>query len=349
MRMDNHDWHSSIRGYSSSASDVRMLVNSHHLDYTTASSSTNNSHEYCRMHRATLPSITTTSENTSNFDDLNTVSPLEPRKIDYHRLYADPNQNEGKSISSPKVELSVRRAASFTFSPKGTVDKHNKRLQHVCSKEEEHKKKFFGPISKTLSYLRNKIASTSSLYIPKDEVRLWETSFDALLSHKCMSNYFYLIGSCIHKSKHMNLDGCDLFRQFLKKEFSSENLEFWLECEEFKKMKDGKKATTQKAHEIFKEFVSERSVREVRFVYYLPVQPTDLHIRFQVNLDSDTRAATKAALENGCQTDTFSLAQSRIQQLMEKDTYRRFLKDRLYLDLLDSYEVPEHFGKTGER
>lgn len=47
---------------------------------------------------------------------------------------------------------------------------------------------------------------------------------------------------------------------------------------------------------------------------------------FQVNLDSDTRAATKAAVEAGCKPDTFALAQSRVEQLMSKDSYRRWVE-----------------------
>ncbi|RCN29525.1 regulator of G protein signaling domain protein [Ancylostoma caninum] len=68
-----------------------------------------------------------------------------------------------------------------------------------------------------------------------------------------------------------------------------------------------------------------------------------------VNLDSDTRAATKAAMESGCKTDTFSLAQSRIEQLMAKDSYRRFLKDPLYLDLADGLENGENSPKTFQK
>ena len=68
--------------------------------------------------------------------------------------------------------------------------------------------------------------------------------------------------------------------------------------------------------------------------------------KFQVNLDSDTRAATKAALESGCRTDTFNLAQTQIEHLMKTDTYKRyplnvfslfglfrFLQDAIFLDL----------------
>lgn len=54
-----------------------------------------------------------------------------------------------------------------------------------------------------------------------------------------------------------------------------------------------------------------------------------------MNLDSDTRAATKAALESGAKPNMFTLAQGRIEQLMAKDSYRRFLKSKMFLDLLN--------------
>ncbi|KAK6114424.1 Regulator of G protein signaling domain family protein [Brugia pahangi] len=80
-------------------------------------------------------------------------------------------------------------------------------------------------------------------------------------------------------------------------------------------MKEGKKSTIQKAHSICNKYIAEQSPKEV-------------------DLDSDTCAATKAALENGAKPNMFSLAQTRIEQLMEKDSYRRFLKSKLFLDLL---------------
>ncbi|CAD6190494.1 unnamed protein product [Caenorhabditis auriculariae] len=173
---------------------------------------------------------------------------------------------------------------------------------HRDQSSQEHSETYHhsGPISKTLSYIRSKMdtaLSTSALYPTREEVRQWETCFDSLLNHKF---------------------GCTLFRQFLTKEFSDENVDFWSECEEFKKMKEGKKSI-QKGMDIYNLYVAEQSRKEV-------------------NLDSDTRAATKAALENGCRADTFTLAQSRIEQLMAKDSYRRFLKDRLYLDLVEAFD-----------
>ncbi|KAF1747650.1 hypothetical protein GCK72_024115 [Caenorhabditis remanei] len=191
--------------------------------------------------------------------------------------------------SSPYGETPRRR---FTITPSDIIGLKQRLVQRRPSR---------GPISRTLSYLRTKMdlaLSTSSLYPSREDVRQWETSFESILNNKF---------------------GCALFRQFLKKEFSDENMDFWLECEEFKKMKDGKKSTTQKAIEIYTEFVAEHAPKEV-------------------NLDSDTRAATRAAVEAGCKPDTFALAQNRVEQLMSKDSYRRFLRDRLFLDLLESYD-----------
>ncbi|EGT30339.1 CBN-RGS-7 protein [Caenorhabditis brenneri] len=282
------------------------------LNYTSASSSTNGSSsdmpEKLKFHRATLPSITTTqSEN--NSDDAKSLSP-DRSPTDHNFLCPDDNggvYGAGPAHSAFK-KSSVRRAASFTFSPKPSSSKNSLR---TLNGEEREKKRFLGPISRTLSYFRSKMdlaLSTSSLYPSREDVRQWEKSFDSLLNNKF---------------------GCALFRQFLKKEFSDENMDFWLECEEFKKMKDGKKSTTQKAIEIYSEFVAEHSPKEV-------------------NLDSDTRAATRAAVEGGCKPDTFDLAQNRVEQLMSKDSYRRFLRDRLFLDLLESYDDKDDKASTSK-
>lgn len=54
-----------------------------------------------------------------------------------------------------------------------------------------------------------------------------------------------------------------MFRTFLKGEFSDENVDFWIECEEFRKMKEGKKSTIQKAHSIYSKYIAEQSPKEV--------------------------------------------------------------------------------------
>ncbi|GMT04004.1 hypothetical protein PENTCL1PPCAC_26178, partial [Pristionchus entomophagus] len=259
-------------------------------------------------HRMTLPSITTTSSSmTSDEGPSCSSSPFNPSLLHPAGGGEKEKSEEDKDKKPIRHEGGVRRAASFTYSPNGSAGKHNRRPEGVVGKDEDtSKKKLFGPLTKTFSYIRSKMdsaISTSSLYPSKEDVRQWENSFESLLNHKY---------------------GQMLFSQFLKKEYCSENLEFWMECEEFKKMKDGKKSTKEKAVEIFEKYVSEHSQKEV-------------------NLDSDTRMATKAAMESGSRTDTFNLAQTKIQTLMADDKYRRFLKDRLYLDMLHSVD-----GKSEE-
>lgn len=56
---------------------------------------------------------------------------------------------------------------------------------------------------------------------------------------------------------------------------------------------------------------------------------------FQVNLDSRTKSATMSSLETPSR-DTFKLAQRKIQALMEKDSYPRFIKSELYQQILES-------------
>lgn len=54
----------------------------------------------------------------------------------------------------------------------------------------------------------------------------------------------------------------------------------------------------------------------------------------QVNLDSYTREHTKENLQD-INRSCFDLAQRRIYGLMEKDSYARFLRSELYVDLVN--------------
>lgn len=59
--------------------------------------------------------------------------------------------------------------------------------------------------------------------------------------------------------------GIHLFREFLRTEFSDENIEFWLICEDFRNS-CGSKKLQSKAQKIFNEFVAVQSKREVTIV-----------------------------------------------------------------------------------
>lgn len=57
-------------------------------------------------------------------------------------------------------------------------------------------------------------------------------------------------------------DGLNAFRSFLQSEFSDENIEFWMSCEEFKKAKDPVKMAA-KAKKIYEDFIQAEGPREV--------------------------------------------------------------------------------------
>ncbi|XP_054249556.1 regulator of G-protein signaling 3 isoform X2 [Indicator indicator] len=126
-----------------------------------------------------------------------------------------------------------------------------------------------------------------------EEALKWGDSLEKLLLHKY---------------------GLAAFRAFLRTEFSEENLEFWLACEEFKKIKSQSKMVS-KAKKIFSEYIAIQSCKEV-------------------NLDSYTREHTKENLQSITRS-CFDLAQKRIYGLMEKDSYPRFLRSDLYLDIIN--------------
>lgn len=58
-------------------------------------------------------------------------------------------------------------------------------------------------------------------------------------------------------------DGLAAFRSFLQSEFSDENIEFWMSCEDFKKTKSPVKMAT-KAKKIYEDFIQSEGPREVR-------------------------------------------------------------------------------------
>ncbi|XP_075566840.1 regulator of G-protein signaling 16 isoform X1 [Pelecanus crispus] len=123
------------------------------------------------------------------------------------------------------------------------------------------------------------------------EVLEWRESFDQLLKSK---------------------NGVTAFHTFLKTEFSEENLDFWLACEDFKKTRSKTKLAS-KANRIFEEFVQSEAPREV-------------------NIDHETREITRKNL-SGATSACFNEAQAKTRTLMEKDSYPRFLKSASYQDM----------------
>lgn len=66
------------------------------------------------------------------------------------------------------------------------------------------------------------------------------------------------------KKKHffpLSLVGVGVFKNFLKSEFSEENIDFWVACEEYKKTSGPKLAT--RARQIYQQFVEPDAPHEV--------------------------------------------------------------------------------------
>ncbi|XP_075689444.1 regulator of G-protein signaling 4 [Rhinoderma darwinii] len=130
--------------------------------------------------------------------------------------------------------------------------------------------------------------------LTQEEVKKWAECLENLVNNEC---------------------GIVAFRSFLQSEYSEENLDFWLACEDYKKTKSTSKLSS-KAPKIYEDFISVEASREV-------------------NLDSTTREETNKSILHPTHS-TFDQAQHRIFTLMEKDSYRRFLKSNFYLDLVHS-------------
>lgn len=60
----------------------------------------------------------------------------------------------------------------------------------------------------------------------------------------------------------VSLDGLATFRNFLKSEYSDENIEFWLTCEDYKKIKSSFRMSS-KAKKIYEQFIKAESPKEV--------------------------------------------------------------------------------------
>ncbi|XP_056598758.1 regulator of G-protein signaling 20 isoform X1 [Triplophysa dalaica] len=125
-----------------------------------------------------------------------------------------------------------------------------------------------------------------------EEVRSWGQSFDKLMH--CPA-------------------GRAAFRQFLRTEFSEENMLFWLVCEEFRK-ETNKSMIEEKARVIYEDYVSILSPKEV-------------------SLDSRVREVINRNMLEPT-SHTFDDAQLQIYTLMQRDSYPRFMNTEVYKDLL---------------
>ncbi|XP_054458898.1 regulator of G-protein signaling 4-like [Anoplopoma fimbria] len=138
--------------------------------------------------------------------------------------------------------------------------------------------------------IKEKTAAAAKSIPTPAEVKKWKESFSHVMSSQT---------------------GRRVFTNFLRSEFSKENMDFWVACEDYKKCEPSK--LVKKAKQLYKKHVEADAPNEV-------------------NLDEMTREGTKWNLENTCPF-CFNDAQKMIYTLMERDSYRRFLTSKLIQDL----------------
>ncbi|CAN8217957.1 unnamed protein product [Coccothraustes coccothraustes] len=111
--------------------------------------------------------------------------------------------------------------------------------------------------------------------------------------------------------------GLASFRSFLRSEFSEENAEFWVACEDYKKTKSPLKMA-EKAKKIYEEFIQIEAPKEINI---------DFHTKNDIsqNISEPTLSC-------------FDAAQSSIYCLMAKDSFPRFLRSEVYKELVKKYQ-----------
>ncbi|XP_012882417.1 PREDICTED: regulator of G-protein signaling 17 isoform X2 [Dipodomys ordii] len=140
----------------------------------------------------------------------------------------------------------------------------------------------------------NGLYSVCSQNPTMDEILSWSQNFDKMMKTPA---------------------GRNLFREFLRTEYSEENLLFWLACEDLKK-EQNKKDIEEKARMIYEDYISILSPKEV-------------------SLDSRVREVINRNLLDP-NPHMYEDAQLQIYTLMHRDSFPRFLNSQIYKSFVES-------------
>lgn len=120
--------------------------------------------------------------------------------------------------------------------------------------------------------------------------------------------------------------GREVFRDFLRGEYSEENILFWLACEDLKR-ETNPEIIEEKARIIYEDYISILSPKEV-------------------SLDSQVREIVNRNMVEPTPR-TFDEAQLQIYTLMHRDSYPRFINSPLYRQLAQQQSsIPQSSSAT---
>jgi len=239
-----------------------------------------------------------------SYDDNTNIVPEEEQP------FQDEKEKEKTSASRDGLELPRDNSMKERKSSKDEEHSSEKNIKRRNSSKDSD-----GPIEKKSSFI-NRISNfrkskhhgtttekSISSADSKDEKR--EPTKEEVESWAIPNNGFETMMACEI--------GRPIFEKFLKKEFSSENLLFWIACEELRKVRD-EKLFKERVEEIFTTFLDAASPQEVSLDF--KVKENVMKLRDQP-IDS-----------------MFDEAQSKIYTLMHRDSFPRFLNSNYYKEFL---------------
>ncbi|XP_076819597.1 regulator of G-protein signaling 7-like isoform X2 [Clavelina lepadiformis] len=216
-----------------------------------------------------------------------------------------PNRNFPSFTETSIVPSENDKEKKTAMSPSKILTSSCKRIITSCLEREEidpfliKDESFFNPWkSETIRNAWPKEA-TESTGPYKLQCKAWGMSFDALLKDEL---------------------GQLTFEKHLKKEFSEENLAFYLDCIYLRSAP--LKELEDLIQSIFSEFISPNGATPV-------------------NIDTQTLNAVKAEMKTKTTRFVFDLALEHIYKLMKKDSYKRFPSSKLFKETLETAIVPQ--------
>ncbi|XP_055847264.1 regulator of G-protein signaling loco isoform X4 [Episyrphus balteatus] len=121
--------------------------------------------------------------------------------------------------------------------------------------------------------------------------------------------------------------GLHTFAEFLKKEFSAENIYFWTACERYRFIESASERATM-AMEIYSKHLANGATEPV-------------------NVDSQARTTTQENLRTA-EKDLFGQAQKQIFNLMKFDSYQRFIRSDMYKKCIEAEEKHQPLPYSAE-
>ncbi|XP_029310717.1 regulator of G-protein signaling 12 isoform X2 [Cottoperca gobio] len=242
------------------------------------------------------------------------VMMLPPRE-EWTKRFLEQREKQQKDGSTKNVSrfwgVGVARASKRRSSKRLSLARSLDDLESAASSDGDHSGiQLPGCCSQTSLNSNGSLPGAGSLRgVPEQRVASWAACFERLLQDPVGVRYF---------------------SEFLKKEFSEENILFWQACEYFSHVPaTDKKQLSQRAGEIYNSFLSSKAT-------------------MPINIDSQAQLADDVLTSP--RPDMFKTQQLQIFNLMKFDSYSRFLKSSLYQECMraevdgrplpDPYQIP---------